>query len=95
MNTYPYSFQLHEPTKKQFWIASYLALLGHMSPEEAEQAADKALEICDSRWKEPEWVRDWDYRHNYPVGHHFTAAPVKASPEGVHRPPGHQDQDQT
>lgn len=71
MNTYPYLITPHEPTKKQFWMAAFTSLLSHMQPEEAVLAADIALNLCNTRWEEPEWVECWQYKHNYPVGHRF------------------------
>lgn len=42
-----------EITYKEFWIQAYLALLQHQDPEKARDSADKALVICDERWKTP------------------------------------------
>lgn len=71
MNAYPYQIAPQEPTKKQLWLAALTSLLCHLSPEEAVAAADRTLELCDDRWKEPPYVRCWQYEHNYPVGHQF------------------------
>lgn len=71
MNTYPYILQPHEPTRKQVWLEAFTSLLGHMGPDEAFEAADRALILCDQKWAAPEWVGSWQYRHNYPVGHVF------------------------
>ena len=71
MNAYPYQIAPQEPTKKQVWFAALTALLGHLLPDEAVAAADRALELCDERWREPEFVADWKYKHDFPVGHAF------------------------
>lgn len=72
MNTYPYLITPHEPTRKQLWIAAFTSLLGRLSPEDAIKEADRSLQLCDDRWREPEWVSCWQFAHNYSVGHHFT-----------------------
>jgi hypothetical protein len=71
MNTYPHLIGPHEPTKKQLWLASFTSLLSRLPPEEAVKEADRAIQLCDERWREPEWVTSWNYAHNYPVGHQF------------------------
>jgi hypothetical protein len=71
VNNYPYILQPHEPTRKQVWLEAFTALLSHMGPDEAIEAADRALILCDKKWAAPEWVGSWQYRHNYPVGHVF------------------------
>jgi hypothetical protein len=71
MENVPHNNAQHEPTKKQLWLAAFTSLLTRMDPEEAVQTADKALELCNERWKEPEWVWSWNYKHNFPVGHQF------------------------
>jgi hypothetical protein len=75
MHAYPYTITPHEITRKQLWMATFTALLHHLSPEEALIAADKALELAHERWKEPSWVRTWQYRDNYPIGHEFGLGP--------------------
>lgn len=75
MNNYPYAISQNEPTRKQLWLASFTALLSHMDPKDALTAADQALELCDARWEDPDWVRTWQYRHNYPIGHKFSDSP--------------------
>jgi hypothetical protein len=82
MDAYPYTIHTHEPTRKQLWMASYIASLHHLSPEEAIQAADKALELANERWKHPDWIRTWQYRDNYPVGHEFTFGPTTGDDPG-------------
>jgi hypothetical protein len=71
MNTYPYLIGPHEPTKKQLWLAAFTALLARMAPEDAVKEADHALELCDAKWENPQWVGSWQYTHAYPVGHRF------------------------
>lgn len=71
MENVPHHPAQHEPTKKQLWLAAFTSLLTRMDPEEAVKAADKALDLCNERWKEPEWVWSWNYKHNFPVGHQF------------------------
>jgi hypothetical protein len=71
MNVYPYQIASNEPTKKQVWLAAMTSLLCHMQPEEAVEAADRALALCDERWREPGYVRCWQYEHNFGVGHQF------------------------
>ncbi|WP_199098005.1 hypothetical protein [Dyella sp. ASV21] len=87
MNTYPYQINPHEPTKKQVWLASFTALLTHMSPEEAVEAADRALELSEKRWENPKWVRTWQFIHNYPVGHRvvvrFNDPPEEPAPNDL------------
>jgi len=78
----PYQVSPNEPTKKQVWLASFTALLTHMSPEEAVTAADRALELCDERWASPGWAWTWQFQQNFPVGHRFTPAGYDAS-EGL------------
>lgn len=73
MNTYPYLIGEHEPTKKQLWLAAFTSLLCHMQPRDALHAADEAVELCDARWEDPQWVRTWQYKHNFPIGHRFSS----------------------
>lgn len=74
MQAYPYAITPHEPTKKQLWLASFTSLLARLSPEEAIREADRALDLCDERWRDPEYVTTWEYAHNHAVGHHFDPA---------------------
>lgn len=74
MQAYPYLIAPHEPTKKQVWLASFTALLTRMSPEEAVEAADRAMELCDEHWKDAMWVQSWHFKHEYPIGHQFGPA---------------------
>jgi hypothetical protein len=83
VNTYPYQTAAHEPTKKQLWLAAFTSLLCHMNPGEAIIAADEALELCDERWKDPEWVTTWQYKHNYAVGHQCVPINGKETPKGA------------
>lgn len=61
----------NEMTMKDLWLASFTSLLCRLSPEEALSEADRALALCNDRWKEPDWVETWQYKHNYPVGTEF------------------------
>ncbi len=76
MNTFPYLINTHEPTKKQLWLTAFTSLLARLSPKEAAQEADQALQICDERWKEPQWAWSWQYKHAYPVGFEFRHDPT-------------------
>lgn len=58
-------------TKKQFWVAAYLASLHRLGAEDARVEADKALSLCDERWRKPEYIGHWQYKHDFPVGHAF------------------------
>ncbi|BFI95480.1 MAG: hypothetical protein RSP_09900 [Rhodanobacter sp.] len=89
MNTYPYLITPHEPTRKQLWLTAFTSLLCHMKPEEAVREADIALNLCDTRWEEPEWVRCWQYAHNYPVGHRFGQDPHVEKEDGAPSHDGH------
>jgi|GEM_PF-5325689 len=60
-----------EPTRKEFWLACFQAALHRVKPEAAVKEADKALEICDQRWQNAEYVATWHYKHHYPLGHKF------------------------
>jgi hypothetical protein len=59
-------------TKKQFWTEAYLAALHRLSAKDALQEANDALEICDERWKNPESVGHWQWKHDFPIGHSFS-----------------------
>jgi len=58
-------------TKKQFWVAAYLAALHRVGADDALAEADKALSLCDERWRNPEYIGHWQYKHDFPVGHAF------------------------
>ena len=60
-----------EPTRKEFWLTCFTAALHRVGPEAARDEADKALELCDQRWKGAEVVATWHYKHHYPIGHTF------------------------
>lgn len=77
----------HEPTMKQLWLASFTSLLCHMQPEDAVEAADRALELCNAHWKEPEWVKTWQYKHNYPVGYEFADSSQGRNTDDLHSEP--------
>lgn len=71
MKNYPFISTDKELSKKQFWIAAYLSCLSRLSPKDAEKEANEALDICDKKWKSPEIVGSWNFKHNYPLGHEF------------------------
>jgi hypothetical protein len=75
MNNFPHQISQHEPTKKQLWLAAFTSLLARLPPDEAVKQADLALELCDERWKEPQWVWSWEYKHSHPVGFEFRHDP--------------------
>lgn len=75
MNDQPYALSPSEPTIKQVWLNAFTSLLSRLSPEEAMKEADRALELCNQRWKSPAWVWGWQYKHNYPVGAEFVHDP--------------------
>lgn len=79
MNHYPYQMSIAEPSQKQLWLNAYVALLTHLSPEEAVICADKAVDLCNERWASPPWAESWNYKHNYPVGHTFVPKEDKPS----------------
>ncbi|HWG87107.1 MAG TPA: hypothetical protein VN679_04935 [Candidatus Acidoferrales bacterium] len=58
-------------TKKHFWLAAYVAALHRKSPTEAITEADEALRLCDERWREPEFVGHWKFKHDFPLGWDF------------------------
>lgn len=76
MHAFPHSVTQHEPTKKQLWIAAFTSLLCRLSPDDAAKEADRAMDICDERWRSPEWVWTWQYKHNYPVGAVYRSNPA-------------------
>lgn len=82
MHTFPHQICAHELTKKQLWLASFTSLLCRLSPEEAAKEADRALEVCEERWKAPAWVWSWQYKHNYPVGVVFKSDPALPPTDG-------------
>jgi len=71
MQPFPYVPVPFEPTIKQVWLASFTALMGHMSPKEAAQAADEALLLAHNRWENPVRVQTWNWTHNHPIGYTF------------------------
>ena len=71
MQPFPYVPVPFEPTIKQVWLASFTALMGHMSPAEAAKAADEALLLAHNRWENPVKVQTWDWTHNHPIGYTF------------------------
>jgi len=82
MDTHAHHIAPHEPTMKQLWLASFTSLLCHMQPEEAIKAADRALELCNEHWRDPDTVTTWQYKHNYPVGYRFELGGFNAA-EGL------------
>lgn len=80
MQTSPYQTSPHEPTKKQLWLAAFTSLLCRLAPEDAIKEADRALELCDERWRDPKWVETWQYAHNYPLGFVFSKSPGENTP---------------
>lgn len=58
-------------TKKEFWVAAYLAALHRVSANEALAEADQALSVAEQRWQDPEYVGHWKYKHDFPLGFIF------------------------
>lgn len=71
MHTTPAPYGQNGLSKKEFWIAAYLAALHRAGPDDALAEADKALSLCDARWQKPEYIAHWQYRHDFPIGHAF------------------------
>lgn len=82
MQPFPYVASPYEPTIKQVWMAAFTALLTHMSPEGAAEAADQALVLSNKRWSTPRQVVTWEYSHNFPIGYRFDGVRIGPPPEG-------------
>ena len=71
MRNVPTSANESNLSKKEFWVAAYLAALHRVGPEDALKEADKALGICDERWRDPDYVGHWKFKHDFPLGWDF------------------------
>lgn len=71
MHTTPPPYGQNHQSKKDFWIAAYLAALHRVNSDDALIEADKALATCDTRWQNAEYIAHWQYKHDFPIGHAF------------------------
>jgi hypothetical protein len=58
-------------SKKQFWVAAYLAALHRLPAAEALKEADEALRVADERWQNSEIVGHFRYTHEFELGQTF------------------------
>ncbi|WP_426287612.1 hypothetical protein [Luteibacter sp. E-22] len=58
-------------SKKQFWVAAYLAALHRLPAAEALQEAEEALRMADERWQRSEVVGHFRYTHEFELGQAF------------------------
>lgn len=58
-------------SKKQFWVAAYLAALHRLPAAEAVEEAEEALRMADERWQRSEVVGHFRYTHEFELGQTF------------------------
>lgn len=71
MNLHASSPETPSLTKKNFWVAAYLAALHRVPPAEAKVEADEALRIADERWQWSDVVAEFRNKHDFEIGHAF------------------------
>lgn len=57
------------PSRRDFWFAAYLAALPRLSADDALTEADRALALCNERWRKPPVTIGPQYRDDCEVGH--------------------------